>query len=107
MAHRTIHYWGEGYCRYGAPERVQGSFNVKELKELYTLKSNDDDSFDDALEEVDQYYEIMSLMEELTEEDFLKVVNGESGFVWAEEIVFGIGGTLNKAKIGFAERDLG
>jgi len=107
MAHRTLHYWGEGYCRYGAPDRVQGTFNVKELKELYALKANDEEAFDDALEDVDDYFTTMSLMEDLSEEDFLKVVNGESGFVWAEEIVFGIGGTLTKAKLGYAERDLG
>jgi hypothetical protein len=103
MAHRNIHFYGRGACRYGSDELVQGTFSVKELKELYALKANNNEAFDEALEEVEDYFTVSGLMEDLTEEDFLKVVNGDTGFVQCEEIWFGIGGTITKAKIGFAE----
>ncbi len=106
MAHRNIHYYGRGSCRYGADELVGGTFSTKELKELYALKDTDEEAYDEALEEVEDYFSVSALMDDLTEEDFLKVVDGGTGFVMAEEIWFGIGGTITKAKIGFAEGGL-
>ena len=103
MAHRTLHYYGRGACRYGDNENVGGTFSVKELKELYALKTSDDESYDEALDVVEDYFSVAALMEDLSEEDFLKVVDGGTDFIQAEEIWFGIGGTITKAKLGFAE----
>lgn len=113
MAHRTLHYYGRGACRYGADELIKGTLNVKELKELYALKATMDDNddayeaYEDAVENVDDYFTVSTILEYLSEKDFLKVVNGKTDFVAAEEIWFGLGGTITKAKVGFAEGEFG
>ena len=105
MAHRNIHYYGRGANRYESDSLIQGTFSTKELKALYALKGSDEEAYEDAIEEVEDYFTVSAIMEDLSEEDFLKVVNGDTGFVWADEIWFGIGGTITKAKIGFAEEN--
>lgn len=105
MAHRNLHYWGRGADRYGPDQVIHGTFSVKELNKLYELKTNDNEAFDDAMEEVEDYFTVSAVLEDLSHRDFLKVVDGDTDFVWAEEIWFGIGGTITKAKIGFAEGD--
>lgn len=110
MAHRKLHYYGRGQCRYGPDEVVKGTLTAKEITKLYELKHQalesitDEDAYEDALEDSDDYFMVMSIMEELSAEDFAKVVNGGDGAgVWAEEVQFGLGGTITKAKIAFAE----
>ena len=84
-------------------QSIEGTLNVKEITNLFELKRTDEEAYDDALEEVEDYFTVMSLMEDTSEEDFLKIVNGGQGFVWAEEIWFGLAGTITKAKMAFAE----
>ena len=103
MAVRNIHYWGRGAERYGPDQLIEGVIPTKELKELYALRASDEEAFDELLEESEDYFTVSAILEDLDEEDFLKVVDGESGYVHAEEIWFGIGGSKTKAKVGFAE----
>ena len=105
MAARNIHYWGRGTERYGPEYLIEGIIPTKELKMLYALQASDEEALDKALDDLDDYYVMSAILEDLDEEDFMKVVDGESGFVWAEEMWFGIGGNKTKAKVGFAEED--
>lgn len=100
----TIHYYGRAAERHDSPSVIKGTIPVKTICDMYDARDRDEDEYDEVVNEHDDGEVIFALLEDVSREEFdMIVMKGVPSHAVAEEIWFGIGNTLEKAKVGFCD----
>ena len=96
-----LHIYGATYDRMDGRNRFKTSLDRESIIELFDLKKVDEDAYEGLLDEHDEYFLVSAIMDEPEAEESVR--GNMSFWVFVEEHEFGVGPTMNAAKLAYLE----